>query len=371
MINAKKVIIFLTLLSCFFILISSSSATDYYVNKDTTQKNIVDWMKNDANNGDNLIFNISSYTLNDTLNITKSITIKSDVNTKINFNKNKDMFELQTNGITFSGLNLNYNGQGTSNIMYGAISTLDASKKTTKQLLVKDTLITVNKKYTSGILLGTLEGSIINSSINIKGANSFGIFLTKWTGDLVNTTIRSSGKDSIGVYSATWNGKVNRSKIYNDGSNKDIFTAGFIAVNSKGSIINSEIKSKNSYAVMVSDNVKVSNSSLSSKKGLPKIYRYRPDLAIDNQIGISRNTYSFKIHNIGHISSKACTFTLKVGKLTKKATVNALSPGKFTTVKITLPSKYVGKKYTKSMKVDVNNVNKENNKKNNVGKFKF
>lgn len=371
MINTKKVIIFLTLFSCFFILISTASAADYYVNKDTSQKNISDWMKNDAKNGDNLIFNVSSYTLNDTLNISKSVTIKSDINSKISFNKNKDMFDVKTNGITFSGINLDYNGQGTSKIMYGAISTLDASKKTTKQFLVKDTVINVNKKYASGILLGTLQGNIINSTINIKGANSYGISLTKWTGDLINTTIRSSGKDSVCVYSVSWNGKVNESKISNNGSHKDIYTAGFISVNSIGSIINSEIKSKNSYAVMVSDNVKITNSSLSSKKGLPNVYRYRPDLIIGNEISIAKRTYSFKVYNIGHIKSNACTFTLKVGKITKKATVKALNPSKFTTVKITISSKYLGKKYTKTIKVDANNVNKENNKKNNGGKFKF
>ena len=122
---------------------------------------------------------------------------------------------------------------------------------------------------------------------------------------------------------------------------------------------------------MVSDNVKVTNSSLSSKKGLPKVYRYRPDLIIYNQISVSKNTYSFRIYNTGQINSKACTFALKVGTITKKATVKALSSGKYTTIKIKLPSKYVGKKYTKSIKIDNYNVNKENNKKNNVGKFKF
>ncbi|MDR2967528.1 MAG: hypothetical protein LBU74_06230 [Methanobacteriaceae archaeon] len=371
MINKKKVIIFLTLFSCFFILISSASAANYYVNNGTTQKNIVDWMKNNATNGDSLIFNVGSYNLTDTLNITKSITIKSDVNTKISFSKNKDMFDVKTSGITFSGLNLDYNGEGSTKTMYGAISTLNASKSTTKQFTVSNTVINVNKKYTVGILLGTMQGSIINSNINIKGANCFGISLTKWTGDLINTTIKSTGKDSICVYSGTWNGKVNGSKINNDGSNKNFYTGGFLAVNSKGIIVNSEIKSKNSYAVMASDNVNVTNSTLSSKKGLAKIYRYRPDLVVYNQIGLKKNTYSFRVYNIGEVNSKACTFLLKTSTITKKANVKALKPGQYTTIKITLASKYVGKKYTKTMKVDSTNVNKENNKKNNVGKFKF
>ena len=368
MINTKKVIVFLTLISCFFILISTASATDYYVNQDTPQKNIVNWMKNNANNGDNLIFNTTNYTLNDTLTISKSITIKSDVNTKISFSKNNDMFNVQTNGITFSGLSLDYNGQGTSKIMYGAISALNASTKTNKDFFVKDTIINVNKGYSSGILLGTIYGSIINSTINIKGANCFGIRLTKWTGDIINSTIKSTGKDSICVYSGTWSGTVNESKIYNNGSNN---SAGFIAINSKGSIINSEIKSKNSYAVMVSDNVKLTNSSLSSKKGLPTVYRYRPDLTIYNKINLSKNTYSIRIYNIGQISSKACTVVLKTSKISKKATVKALKPNGYTTIKIKLPSKYVGKKYSKNIQVDFYKVNKENNKKNNVGKFKF
>ncbi|MCL2157628.1 MAG: hypothetical protein FWH54_06370 [Methanobrevibacter sp.] len=371
MINKKKVIIFLTLLSSFFILISTASAADFYVNNDTSQKNIVDWMKNDAENGDNLIFNVSSYNLNDTLNITKSITIKSEVNTKISFNKNKDMFDVKTNGITFSGLTIDYNGEGSSKIMYGAISTLNASKSTTKQFTLNNTTINVNKKYSGGILLGTLQGNIINSSINLKATNCTGISLTKWTGNLINTTINSKGADSICVVSETWNGIVNNSKLYNDGTTKSRYSSGFIAVNSKGSIINSVIKSKNSYAVRVSDNVKVTNSTLSSKKNLTKIYRFRPDLYIYNQISLSKKTYSIRIYNIGDINSKACTFQFKAGKVTKKATVKALKPGKYTTVKITIPSKYLGKKYTKTMKVDIKKVNKENNKKNNVGKFKF
>ncbi|MCL2116208.1 MAG: hypothetical protein FWH29_08305 [Methanobrevibacter sp.] len=371
MINTKKVIILLTFVSCFFILISTVSAADYYVNNDTSQKNIVDWMKNNAKNGDNLIFNVSSYNLTDTLNITKSITLKSDINTKINFNRNKDMFDVKANGITFSGLSINYNGEGSSKIMYGAISTLNASKSNLKTFTVKNTVINVNKKYTSGILLGTLKGNIINSTINLKAANCFGISLAKWTGNLINTTVTSKGTDSVCVYSETWSGVVNRSKLSNDGSTKNLYTAGFISVNSKGSIINSEIKSKNSYAAMVTDNVAVSKSTLSSKKGLSKVYRFRPDLIIYNEVGFSKNTYSFRIYNIGEINSKACTFQLKTGTVTKTASVKALKPGRYTTVKITIPSKFVGRRYTKTMKVDTKNVNKEKNKKNNVGKFKF
>jgi len=370
MINRKKVI-FLALLSCFFMLISSVSAADYYVNNGTTHKNIADWMKKDAKNGDSLIFNVSRYNLTDTLNISKSITIKSDIKTRISFNKNKDMFDIKTNKITFSGLVLDYNGQGSSNIMYGAISTLNASKSNYKQFIVNNTVINVNKKFASGILLGTLQGNIINSTINLKGANCFGISLVKLTGDLRNTSIRSTGRDSICVYIGTWSGRVNGSKLINDGTRKSIYTGGFLAVNSKGSIINSEIKSKNSYAVMVSDNVNVSKSKITSKKDLSKIYRYRPDLVIFNQIAVSKNTYTIKIYNIGEINSKKCTFQLSVGSITRKATVKALKPEKHTSIKITIPSKYVGSRFTKTMKVDVNNVNKENNKKNNAGKFKF
>jgi len=371
MINKKKVIISLTLLSSFFILISAVSAADYYVNQDTSQKNIVDWMKNNAQNGDQLIFNVTNYTLNETLNISKSITIKSDINTKIIFNKNKDMFDVKTDGITFSGLTLDYNGQGTTKIMYGAISTLNASKANIKLFTLDNTVINVNKNYTSGILLGTLQGNITNSVINVKGSTCYGLNLGKFTGNIINTTITSSALDSICVYIGTWNGIINGSKMINNGAKKSYYTVGFLSLHSNGSIINSEIKSKNSYAAMVSDNAIFTNCTLSSQKNLTKVYRYRPELFIFNQIVLTKNTYTFKINNTGELTSKECIFQLKTGTITKKATVKAIKSKKFVTIKITLPKKYIGNKYTKTIKVDINNVNKEHNKKNNVGKFKF
>jgi len=40
---------------CIFVFVSSASAADYYINNDTTHKDITNWMKNNAKSGDKLI----------------------------------------------------------------------------------------------------------------------------------------------------------------------------------------------------------------------------------------------------------------------------------------------------------------------------
>ncbi len=85
--NIKKVSIFSIFILCLFMSILSVSATNYYVNNDTQQKDIEGWMKNKASTGDNLIFNTSTYELSDTLVVNKKINILSYKNTEINFRK--------------------------------------------------------------------------------------------------------------------------------------------------------------------------------------------------------------------------------------------------------------------------------------------
>lgn len=97
-----------------FLMVANVSAGELIVNKNSTHKDIDTWMKNSSTvKGNNLIFNTTKYELTDTINVYKSVNIKSNVKTQINFNKNKDMFNVTANGINFSGLTLKHNSAGT------------------------------------------------------------------------------------------------------------------------------------------------------------------------------------------------------------------------------------------------------------------
>lgn len=93
-----------------FGLVGANSAADLVVNNNTTHKNIDDWMKDNTTvKGDNLVFNVTNYELTDTINVSKSINVKSNSKTQIIFNKNKNMFNITVNNadkINFSGLTL-------------------------------------------------------------------------------------------------------------------------------------------------------------------------------------------------------------------------------------------------------------------------
>ena len=131
--KTRKKLIFVGIVFCLFILVNCASASDYYVNKDTTHKNITDWMKKDAKKGDNLRFNTSSYSLSDTLVISKSVNVKSYKNTKIYFNSSKNLFNVTSNDVNFTGLflyhvpaeKINYSGS----YIISAIATSDSIKR--------------------------------------------------------------------------------------------------------------------------------------------------------------------------------------------------------------------------------------------------
>ena len=377
------------LFSCFFILVSSVSAADYYVNNDT--QDVSTWMKSDAKNGDSLIFNVTQYELKDTLVVNKAVTIKSDINTKLIFNKNgKDMFNLTTNNIKFSGLDIQFNAKGSSKYKPTAIAFVE------KKAVVFDmdnVNITVSQSYAGaiggekakgnivncniillkdnavGFSVGTWTGNIINSTITAKGSNSYGMAFKTLKGNLINVNVQSSGKNSIAVYAYTWNGKIENSSIINTG--KTLYDTGFVSVKSKGQIVGSTIKSSKSYSTMVSDNVKFVGSSLSSGKKFKKTYWYRAELVISNQYAVKKNTYTFIVANNGYFKSKKCHVGVSVkGKLVGKKAVKALNPGKYAIVKVKIPAKHASAKVAKVAKVDYYNKVKEFFKKDNVFKFK-
>lgn len=391
MIFKKRLILFLMLFSCFFILISSVSAANLTVNEDTSNKVITDWMKNDAKNGDSLIFNVSSYKLDNTLVVNKSINIKSDQNTKLVFDRNnRDMFNLTTNDIKFSGLNIEFNAKGSTKYKPTVIAVVGTTKRfdmvnvniTVSQSNagavggdkakgnIRDCNFVILKANSVGFSIGTWSGNIVNSNIIARGASSYGIAFRKWNGNLINSTVQSSGKGSIAVYAHTWNGKIEDSTISNTG--KSMYDTGFVSVKSKGSIVRTTIKSSESYAVMVSDNVKVSSSSISSGKRFGKIYRYRPELVLSQPISVRGNTYTFRVFNNGYFASKKNHLGVSVrGKLVAKTPVRAIKAGKFTNVKVNIPSRFANSRFIKTAKVDYHNKVKEFFKKDNTVKFKF
>lgn len=375
MVKTKKLIIFLMLVSCFFIVISSASAADLHVKDKTTHKDITNWMKN-AKTGNNLIFDGSSYNLTDTVKINKAINVKSSKNTKINFNKNKPMFKITTSSkVTFSGLTLNYKGHGTNKSGIGIISSSQGVKKAN----FNKVNINSSGNYVAGIEILAWEGSVSKSKINVNGAWGIGISSTQWKGNLVNSYVSVKGACSIAVYSTYWMGKVSGSKIYNKGPDGNPKPIGAMFVFAKGTISKCKIETPNGWALRLDKNVKVTGCTLKSSKELPKIYRFVPDLCLSqyyfkksgktySQYNITRsgNTYSITVSNSGLATSKACYLGIKIGSYVKTVKVKALNPTESTIVKVTIPAKYISNKYVKTIKLDYYNKVKGEDKNNNI-----
>lgn len=373
MVKTKKLIIFLMLVSCFFILISSASAADFHVKDKTTHKDITNWMKN-AKKGDNLIFDRSSYNLTNTLKINKAINVKSSKNTKINFSRNKAMFHITTSSkVTFSGLTLNYNGKGTD---IKPVNIITASNNSYKKINFNKINIKSNKNYVGAIEIPYWEGSVSKSKITMNGVWGRGISSEAWKGNLINSHV-SIKSPSVSVYSLHWDGKVTNSKIYNYGSQESWIPVGILFVFAKGTISKCTVVVPNGEAVKLDRNVKVSGCSIKSKPGYQKIHRFLPDLSIGEtyykeksyskyNIKRSGSTYSITISNGGLATSNTCYLGIKIGNYVKTVKVKALNSGQSTTVKIKIPTKYISSKYTKTIKIDYYNKVKEVNETNNI-----
>lgn len=385
----KKTVLLIFFIFSFFAIISTVAAANYYVDNNTSHKDIANWMKNNAKNGDNLIFTGSSYDLTATLVVSKSINIKSENKTQINLKKNNsNMFNVTVSGVNFNNLFLDYNTKK-DGFSEAVIYAYGSSKK----INIKNTDIRVNGPV-SAIDILNWYGNVSNCKINVK-YGSGGISSKNWVGNLRNSEI-SCGKESgraitvdnkwkgniensnissyfiYSVGSIYWSGKIYGSKIYD--YTKESKSNGLFLPNSKGTITNSIIKSSSGSAIGVSDNVKVSNCSLSSSKKYPNISRLRPDLSIYG-VYKSGKRYEISFYNPSYVDSKACHLVIKCeNKILKKISIKSIiaeTPAPLETIKIAIPSKYANKKYTKTAIIDYYNKNKENNKKNNEYKFKF
>ena len=417
--KTQKGILLMGIVFCLLITLQGVSAADYYVNNDTTHKNISDWMKNSAKNGDNLIFNSSSYELTNTLVISKSVNIKSNKNTEINFYLDKNMFYITAKSVNFTNLRLKHVSEGkdySTSGKYGMI----VAKGDFKQINIKNTninfqinndnlqvlfdrmpgyfppqiwfsAIKINNwkgniqkcnistkgELCSGIDVENWKGNIINSKIRTEGKNNYftTIKVIKWKGNLINSSISSCGTSSNVIHGDFWTGKISDSKIYSIFTGKfqlsEILT-GIYLPNSKGLIEKSIIKYPYGYAVMISDNVKIEKSKLSSKKGFKKILRCRPDLMV-NHVSKSKNTYDISLHNQGYGKSKPFNIiiTTGTGKILKKVKIKSIMGDRYEFVKIKLPMKYANKYYTKYIQFDNYKQNKKDFKDNYFYEFKF
>ena len=360
-------------------------------------------MKNEAKNGNNLIFTGSTYDLTNTIVVSKSINIKSENKTQINFKKDKSMFKVTVSGVNFDGLFLNYNVKREYGGGYD--DALIYAPGSSKKINIKDTDIKATGDYVHTVHIERWCGNVTNCKINIEGQSCGALTSNTWTGNIINSKITTGTglgtqhTDAIiysGIWkgsiinseissksycsiSTSWYGKITGSKIYSNAEKKETgATYGLFLFDSKGTIINSTIKSLNSrYALGIPDEVKVSNCSLASDKKYPNIYRIRSDLCIDS-VKKSGKFYKVSFSNMGFFAdSKPCTLVIKCGnKILKKVYVKSLvgviegsEPQK--TIKVAIPTKYANKKYTKIAIIDYYNVNKEYIRKDNQYKFKF
>ncbi len=243
----KKTLLLVLTLTILLFFISSVSAADFTVNSNTTHKDISDWMKSNTTvKGNSLVFNVSSYDLDDTIKVSKSVKIKSNTNTKINLKKNVNMFNVSSSEVSFSGMTLNHYGAGKSDLALGII----AANSSYNQINVNKMTFNLNNKQLIGIIAINLKGNITNSVFNGKGYNGIAAFAVSWTGNVYNSSVVLSGNSNAGFFALSkWTGNISKSKISIFGNDSMALTP----LNWVGNIYNSNIfvssKAKSSFAV--------------------------------------------------------------------------------------------------------------------------
>jgi hypothetical protein len=380
----RKIVIAIILAMFLFLTVANVYAGDLVVNKNTTHSDIDTWMKNSSTvKGNNLIFNTSIYELNDTLNVSKAVNIKSSVKTQINFNKNKNMFNVSASGISFSGLTLNHNGKGNTKESFSLIYS-NTSKKSVinfnninfnlknsflvgigcanwqgnvinsvfKSSNYDNGLIYVGNwtgniykstfslfKFNTGVLVNNWIGDFSHSKISFANGSA-GIYINNWKGNLLNSNI-TSGKVGLGIFALKWIGKVSSSIINIKGS----LSFGFVVnSSSKGSIISkSSILVKKGLAVIIPKSVKITGVKAKSFKLLEDIAIVGPRVYAERYVrylNAKNLLYKFKVYNYGESKSKVSYLTLKYGRYKKTVKIKALNPGKAAIVKVIIPKTF-------------------------------
>ncbi len=275
----------------------------------------------------------------------------------------------------FKGLKLNHYGKliidDSLREVYGVIYSEDS-----KYFNINLKRVDIKSLYFYGIIINRMIGNIDNCNIQtkmigvavgngkvnitdsiIKSSSTSGIYIGTWKGNIKNSII-TVNKD-VGVSSDKWDGKIIKSKIYSN-----LHSGAFLGV-SKGIIQDCVIKSKNSYGLEVTKDVKIIHSYISSKKGLKKIHIFKPILSIStvdvitkdyNEKPLSQGYYRITVRNDGCESSNYCYLSFKTMKISKKYYVKPLKSGQETTIKIKFNSKYMTEKmdikYPKKFTVD-------------------
>ncbi|KZX14379.1 hypothetical protein [Methanobrevibacter filiformis] len=352
--NLKRLLIAILIIFSLFTVITSASAADLTVNKNVTQKNINDWMKN-ATKGDKLNFNTSTYTLNSTLNVTKPILITSKTKTKIIFKKNKPMFQVKTTGVTFKKLKLDYYGyksvaiNATLKSANLNVDTTDINirNKSSIAILTNGTTnlqyskITLYKNYNYGVVAGRIKGNIKNNKFTLKGKYSYGVIVGKIDTTIKNNNFLLKGKYNYGIFSNIWTGNSinNKFYIYNNPTlgilitnkwtgtvTKNTFEGNkyskgacgiFVNKTFKGSIKNSNayLPKANSFGIMVYKwNGKLYNSKINVKgKGSVGIYIAKGSLLITHNSKVTSKNYYALAKYTASIKNSKSTIKSKKG----------------------------------------------------------
>jgi len=215
--NKQKIRIFtgfICIISILFLLcgfVGTVSAADLVVNNGTTSSDIDSWMKKSSTvKGNNLIFNVARYDLNDTIVVSKSINIKSNKNTLIYFNKNQDMFNITSSQVNFSGLTLQHNGEGTED---RGFSIIYSNSSKTIIVSIKNMSFIVNNNHMGTITIKTWKGNITNTKIIGKGTN-YGVVSDKWIGNINKSSFTMEKNSSYSfVILETFTGNVSYTKF--------------------------------------------------------------------------------------------------------------------------------------------------------------
>lgn len=393
----KKISMVLLFFCLIGLSLSCVSAADFVVNDTTTHKDISSWLnKNTTVKGNNLLFNVSKYELTNTLDINKSVNIKTvnpSKKSQIVFNKNKNMFNINANEITFSGLILNHNGKGNNVTQISVIN----SNGSFNSININNCSIILNNSYSVGVAIELWKGNIANSEIYGKGIFNFAVVSNKWIGNIYKSAISLSGKNSSGILVISkWSGNISNTKIWLGKSGAlGIFTSNWIGnlyktnissnysaggilvnkwigklseanINLKGKyssgfysnsstkciIFNSTIYAKKGTAVLVSKNIKLISTKIASFGGTNTILIIGPRLGIGNIKGYKNGdyfVYYFKVYNFGEYKSKTSLLKLSYSKYKKILKIKPLNSGDYSTIKVKVPVKY--SKYKNSVEL--------------------
>ena len=265
------------------------TAADFVVNSTTNDNDIDDWMKSSSTiKGDSLVFNVTGYDLNDTITISKPINVKSNVNTQITFNKDKNMFNITASEISFFGLTLEHNGKGSFDVRCSLIFGTDSAKI----LNINNVNFILNNDYLNAVSFNEWNGDISNSNVIGKGSYNLGFLSDNWIGNVYASSFDMKKEISAGIGVFTnWVGSIFNCKFdFQDSESFAVFvykqwtgnfldsnvsslgisSYGILAMNWLGNISNSQMSLNNNHSCGIASDYWIGNMQNTniSTKGL-------------------------------------------------------------------------------------------------------